>query len=563
MLKYRTTIDKATKKEQIETDLVGKFLLTTALLNKGTAFSLKERKDLGLLGKLPAIIETIEQQSVRVLRQYSNYTSDIQRNIFLGNLRDKNEILFYKVVSANLADMLKIIYTPVIADAVKHYSQEFRSPRGLYLTLDDIDNIEEILTNRTHEDIKIVVVTDGEGVLGLGDQGVGAMDIAIAKLSVYTICGGINPYNCLPVMLDLGTNNEELLQDSLYVGCRHKRIKGHEYDNFIARFVAATKKTLPKAFIHWEDLGRDNARRVLQDYKDKICTFNDDMQGTATVCMAAILAGVEKSGTKLIDQKIIVFGAGTAGVGIADTIVDSMVRLGLTSDEATSKIWLFDRPGLLTKETTDVQSYQIPYLRDPNEANYGSDLSLQATIGLIAPTILIGCSAVKGAFDKHIIATMAKHTKRPIIMPLSNPTQCAEAVPADIIAWSEGQALIATGSPFADVVWHDKKIRIAQCNNALSFPGIGLGVTACQAELVSDEMLWQACLALSRFTTDNDALLPGLEDARGLAKEIALAVIKTARKEGLARVQTSLNDVDLVDKYMWEPYYRPIVKSLL
>lgn len=569
MLKYDIIIDPETGKEIIETELRGKSLLTTSLLNKGTAFTYEERGALGLLGKLPAGVESLEDQEIRVLNQYNKYRTDMQRNVFLSNLHDKNEILFYRLVSNHLSDMMPMIYTPVVGAAVKQFSHEFRQPRGMYISYNDQDRIEEILNNRTHLDIQVIVATDGEGVLGIGDQGVGAMDIPVAKLMVYTLCGGINPYHAMPVMLDAGTDNESLLEDPLYLGWRHKRIRGEAYDQFIDKFVNAVKKVLPGAFLHWEDLGRDNARRILEHYEDKTCTFNDDMQGTAVVTLSAILSAVVRSGKKLCEQKVVIFGAGTAGVGIADQIKDAMVHEGLSEEEALKNFWLFDRPGLLIDDMDSLLSFQKPYARQPSEieqmglSRSDKGVSLEDSIGAIQPTILIGCSAVAGAFNENIIRTMAEFVERPIVLPLSNPTERCEATPIDILSWTDGKALVATGSPFGTISYKDINIEIAQSNNALAFPGIGLGVVACKATKLTKEMLWQACLALSRFPTSSDntpyaPLLPNLNSARDVAKSIAIAVVNQAREEGVSGIDDSKTSEQIVEENMWEAYYRPI-----
>ncbi len=547
MLLYELHQDPMTGEEWIETDLKGKALLVTYLLNKGTAFTSAERYALGLLGKLPSKIETLDEQIVRAYHQYKKYKSDLQKHIYLNNLHDKNEVLFYKLVSDHLVEMIPILYTPSVGQAVKAFSHEFRQPRGLFISYQDQDNMDLILENRTHPELAVIVVTDGERVLGIGDQGVGAMGIPIAKLMLYTICGGINPYHTLPIMLDVGTNNPKLLEDPLYLGWRHPRIQGKEYDQFIEKFVRAIQRHFPNTFLHWEDFGRDNARRILERYRDQLCTFNDDMQGTSIVAVSAVLTAMVRLQQKLAFQRIVIFGAGTAGVGIADRLVDSLKHQGVPEDAAIAQIWLIDRDGLLVRDMPNLMPFQLPYAREEKPG-----LSLAAVVKKIKPTILIGCSAVGGAFTEEIVREMALHTPRPVIFPLSNPTEQSEATPADLLKWTAGKALIATGSPFGDTC--------AQCNNAFSFPGVGLGLIASRAKCLTDNMLWVACEALSRAApVGADApLLPHLSEARSVAIKIAIAVVDKAREEGLARLDSDITSEEAVKKTLWEPYYREI-----
>lgn len=548
MLHYTIHRDPNTLEEWIETDLRGKELLTTYLLNKSTAFTQEERDALGLLGKLPAKIETLDEQVKRAYRQFKKYRSGMQKHIYLNNLHDKNEVLFYKLVNDNLAEMIPIIYTPNVGKAVKEFSHEFRQPRGLYIAYPDRDKIETILENRTHPEISVIVVTDGERVLGIGDQGVGAIDIPIAKLMLYTMCGGINPYHTLPIILDVGTNNQKLLNDPLYLGWRHERVKGTEYDAFIEKFVRIIQKNMPNTFLHWEDFGRDNARRILERYQHDLCTFNDDLQGTAVVAMSALLTAVKRLKTTISEQKIVILGAGTAGVGIADWIVDSMVREGVPKKQAKRQIWLVDRAGLLAQNMSDLLLFQQPYAREED-----GGLSLEQVVDKIKPTILIGCSAQGGAFSEKIIRTMATNVTNPIIFPLSNPNEQSEATPQQLMAWTNNQALIATGSPFGS--------EVAQCNNAFSFPGIGLGLIASRAKFLTDNMLWEACQALSRCAPQGGfhvPLLPALQEARHVAVHIAIAIVEAARAENIAQIDPLIPAEDAVKRIIWEPYYRPI-----
>lgn len=547
MLQYDLCRDPLRGEEWIETELRGKPLLETQLLNKGTAFTAEERLHLGLLGKLPTKIETLEEQLIRAYRQYQEYDTDLQKHIYLNNLHDKNEVLFYKLLREHLIEMLPVIYTPNVGQAVRGFSQEFRQPRGLYIAFPDQDKMDLILENRTHPEISVIVVTDGERVLGIGDQGVGAIDIPIAKLILYTLCGDINPYHTLPIVLDVGTNNPALLNDPLYLGWRHPRIQGEDYDRFIEKFVQAIQKCMPNTFLHWEDFGRDNARRILERYRYQLCTFNDDMQGTAVVAVSALLTAMQRIQSKLSEQRIVIFGAGTAGVGIADRIVDTLVREGISIDAARAQICLIDREGLLTRETPGLLSFQLPFAREK-----GRGWSLEKVVEELKPTILIGCSAVGGVFTENIVRRMAAYTPRPIIFPLSNPSAQSEATPTDLLKWTNNKALIATGSPFAE--------EIAQCNNVFSFPGVGLGLIAARARHLSDSMLWAACQTLSRAAPvgENGSLLPSLNEARTVARQIALAIVVAAREEGVAQLDPSISAEAAIAAVAWEPYYRPI-----
>lgn len=564
MIKFSRYVDQDTGHEWIETDLRGKALLNTSLLNKGTAFSHEERAELGLLGKLPFEVETLEQQVVRARYQYQRYPSVLQKHIYLNNLHDKNEVLFYKLCSEDLNDIFPMIYTPGVGSAVKEFSHEFRQPRGIYIALPDKDNIEEILDNRAHPDVNLIVVTDGEGVLGIGDQGIGGMDIPIAKLIVYTLCG-VDPYSTVPIMLDVGTDNQLLLNDPMYLGWRHKRVRGKEYDEFIEAFVAAVNKKFPNSFLHWEDFGRNNARRILEQYQNVHCSFNDDMQGTGVVTLAAMLAAIGATNIPLEKQRVVVFGAGTAGVGIADQLCDAMVRSGMDEEEARRCFWLIDKNGLLMKDSSQLTEFQKPYARLPEDVHawtQSNTLDLATVVKEVHPTILVGCSTVRGAFTQEIIEDMAANVANPIIFPLSNPTENAEAQPVNLLQWTQGNALIATGSPFDPVEYNGKTYEIAQCNNALSFPGIGLGIIATQAKMLNDNMLYAASVALSDLApVRNDSsqpILPGFKDIRHIALTIAQKVARQADEDSLARLTHHGNYSDLINDILWKPDYRPI-----
>ncbi len=553
----------------LETSMGGKPLLTTPQLNKGTAFTAEERQIFGLTGKLPAHIETLQEQVHRAYFQYQSCITPLQKNNYLNKLHDTNQVLLYKLIQHHEAEMIPIVYTPTVSVAVEKFSGEFQQARGLYISYERRHRIEEILDNRSNPEIDLIVASDGGGVLGIGDQGVGAMLIPVAKLMVYTVCGGINPLRTLPILLDVGTDNEVLLKDPFYLGWRHPRITGKEYDEFIDLFVSAVKKKLPHIFLHWEDFGRENARRILTHYQHEICSFNDDIQGTGTVTLAALLAAIKSIGSTLAEQRIVIFGGGTAGTGIADQIFNAMLRNGLNETEARSRFWMVDKAGLLIDTMSDLTHGQQPYARSSKEiANWpvkpSSPIRLLEVINQIKPTILIGCSAVSGAFTEEIIQTMAKQTTHPIIFPLSNPTEKAEATPTQLLQWTQGKALIATGSPFEPVFYNGQVRKIAQCNNALVFPGIGLGVIAIQAKEVTENMLWTACTVLNRCAPihqDSTApLLPTVENALSAAREIAIAVAKQAQVDKVANITTGEVET-LVDQHIWKPHYLPFRKS--
>jgi malate dehydrogenase (oxaloacetate-decarboxylating) len=570
MLDFKLYRDEQTGEQYIETSLCGKPLLTTPQLNKGTAFTIEERKEFNLLGKLPHRVETLDEQVKRAYLQYSSYTTRLQQNIYLNNLHDKNQILFYKLLHRHLGEMLPTIYTPIVGTAVKRFSHEYRQPRGLYISHSDKNQIEEILKNRSNPEIDVIVVTDGEGVLGIGDQGIGGMDIPVAKLMVYCLCGGIDPTRTLPIFLDMGTNNQDLLNDPMYLGCRHPRISGSAYNDFISSFVHEIHKQFPNVFLHWEDLGRGNARRILNQFQDELCTFNDDIQGTGAVTLSALLAACEVTHSRLQDQRIVVFGAGSAGTGISDQIIDALIRDGLEPKEAYQRFWLIDRQGLLLSDDPELTEAQKPFARDPKEIkkwhiHTKHQPSLTDTVRNIKPTILIGCSAQAGAFSQDIIETMTSTCERPIIFPLSNPDEKCEAKPADILTWSQGKALIATGTAFPTVEYHNRMVQIAQCNNALVFPGIGLGVLAVNATKLTKEMILAASETLCKFAPSKKdsflPLLPSLDDAQSVAKAIAIAVAKCAIESGYTQKNHDADLDKLIDNMFWEPRYLPFKRK--
>jgi len=485
--------------------------------------------------------------------------------VYLANLRDRNEVLFYRLLSEHIEEMLPVVYTPTVGLAIERFSHEFRRARsGAYLSVDHPDEVETALRNTGlgAEDVDLLVATDSEGILGIGDQGVGGIEISVGKLAVYTAAAGIHPSRTLPVVLDMGTDNLNLLNDEMYLGERHARVRDERYDQLIDAYVTACQKLFPNAMLHWEDFGATNARRILERYADQVCTFNDDMQGTAAVVLAAAFSAVRAAGTRMRDQRVIIHGAGTAGLGIADMMRDQMIREGLSHEEATRQFWALGRSGIIADDRLErLYDFQVPYARPWDEVKHwgapGARPGLADAVREVKPTMLIGTSTQAGAFTEQIVRDMAAHTPRPIIMPLSNPTSKAEALPADLIAWSHGGALVATGSPFDPVEHNGVTHQIAQANNALVFPGLGLGVTVARASRISQAMIAAAADAvakLSNATLLGAPLLPPVRDLRPVSAAVAIGVAKAAAAEGLARVP--LDDlIQQVHQAMWSPQY--------
>ncbi|MDA2563479.1 oxaloacetate-decarboxylating malate dehydrogenase [Bacillus cereus group sp. MYBK57-1] len=551
----------------LETTLRGAEVLSTPLLNKGVAFTQNEREELGLKGLLPPAVLTLEEQARRAYEQFSSQPDDLLKNVYLTALHDRNEVLFYRILTDHLREMLPIVYTPTVGVAIQRYSHEYRKPRGVYLSINDSSGIEEAFTNigATAENIDLVVVTDGEGILGIGDWGVGGINIAIGKLAVYTAAVGIDPSRVLPVILDVGTNREELLNNPFYIGNRHPRITGEAYDEFIDTFVQAVNKQFPKALLHWEDFSSRNARKILDKYRHDVCTFNDDIQGTGAVSLAAVLSAVKASGVPLNEHRVVVFGAGTAGIGIADQVRDAMVRVGVSEEESYKRFWCIDRNGLVTDNMEDLLDFQIPYARKEAEVSEWKEndvIGLAEVVKHVKPTILIGTSTVAGAFKEEIIKEMASHVERPIILPMSNPTPLAEAKPADLIEWTEGRALVATGSPFEPVTYNGVTYVIGQSNNALIFPGLGLGTIVVRASVMTDGMFAAAAEAVASMVDTSQPgapILPEVEELRNISEMVAIEVAKVAVAEGVARVNLSDNDIKMaVQEAMWKPEYRQI-----
>jgi malate dehydrogenase (oxaloacetate-decarboxylating) len=553
----------------ITTTLRGQALLREPLLNKGTAFSLEERGRLGLNGLLPPQVKTLEQQEERAYGQYLRQPDDLARNVYLTALHDRNEVLFYRLLTAHLPEMLPIVYTPTVALAIERYSHQYRRPRGVFLSIDHPELLEESFRNTGlgPRDVDLIVATDGERILGIGDWGVGGIDISIGKLDVYTAASGIDPTRVIPVILDVGTDRRELLDDPQYLGNRHPRVRGEAYDAFIDRYVSSASRLFPDALLHWEDFGAENARRILLRYRDRHRTFNDDMQGTGAVVLAAALGAMRTLGQPLRDQRVVMFGAGTAGIGIADQLRDAMVREGLPGAEAIRRFWCVGRNGLCTTDmASSLRDFQLPYARPTAETGgWAKDASggyrLDEVVRQVRPTMLIGTSTVGGAFTEAIVREMTTHVERPIIFPLTNPTSQSEAVPADLVAWTKGRAVIATGSPFDPVSYAGTTYTIAQANNALVFPGLGLGTIVTRARTVSDRMLAAAAAAVAALTdpaTAGGAILPAVENLRALSIAVANAVARAAIEEGLAGVRPTNLEAE-IQRSMWQPVYRPLV----
>lgn len=551
----------------IETALTGQLLLDNPLLNKGSAFPENERRELGLIGLLPLHPSTLEEQLARTHENYLRKESDLERYVFLTALQDRNETLFYRLLQEHITEMTPVIYTPTVGEGCQEYSHVFRRPRGLYVSYPYRDEIPSLLDNAPAEKVEVIVVTDGERILGLGDLGVGGMGIPIGKLSLYTLCAGIHPATTLPILLDVGTNNRELLDDPLYLGWRHERVRGQEYDEFIERFVEAIKVKYPRVLLQWEDFSKQNAARLLERYRDQLCTFNDDIQGTGAVTVAGLLAAMNLTQAKLSNQRIVILGAGSSAMGICDQIVAAMVHEGTSEQDARSALWPVDSKGLVHKGRSNLepakQKYAQPVDRMANwKLSDPSTITFHDAVKNVHPTILIGTSAQAGAFGEEIVREMAGHVDRPVIFPLSNPTSKSEAAPCDLLKWTDGRALIATGSPFPPTSHAGRLIRTGQCNNAYIFPGVGLGVIASGARRVTDAMFVAAARVLSEFSpalNDPDAsLYPPLESVREISHKVALAVGLEAQRAGLAQTRSLEELESKVLSKMWQPYYVPL-----
>ncbi|UJF17437.1 NAD-dependent malic enzyme [Vibrio sp. SS-MA-C1-2] len=550
---------------KIETKYIrqaGNTLLHTPLLNKGNAFSASERKQFNLIGLLPECIETIEEQAHRSYVQYSTMVSPMRKHIFLRQIQDTNETLYYRLINNHVEEMMPIIYTPTVGDACQRFSEIYRRNRGIFLSIANKYSLDEIINNAPNQDVKVIVITDGERILGLGDQGIGGMGIPIGKLALYTACGGINPEHTLPIVIDVGTNNSALLSDELYMGSRNQRISGDEYNDFINNCIKALTKRWPKALIQFEDFAQTNAMPILQRYKDQICCFNDDIQGTAAISVGTILSAAKKTGKKLSEQKVVFSGAGSAGCGIAEAIISQMISEGISEEQARSQIFMIDRWGLLDDSMTNLINFQQPLaqkqtIRDDWGIDKTQQINLIDVIKAVNPDILIGVTGVAGLFTKEIIEAMAAGCEQPLIMPLSNPTSRVEAKPSDIINWTKGTAIVATGSPFDDVMYDGQKFPIAQCNNSYIFPGIGLAVIASKAKRVTEQMLQESSIALADYIKDSgsERLLPPLAEIQQVSKYIALRVALKAMEQGVATKLKPEAIEAKIEEEFWMPEY--------
>ncbi|HEY3442338.1 MAG TPA: NAD-dependent malic enzyme [Paludibaculum sp.] len=555
-----------------ETKSRGLAVLNTPMLNKGMAFTAVERESLGLTGLLPPDISTLEIQVQRAYIQYTRLPDAISKNIYLTALHDRNEVLFYRLFSEHLREMIPIVNDLTVGMAMEQYHHECRRPRGVYLSIDSPESIEEAFGNLdvSSDEIDLIIATDAEQIMGIGDWGVGGIEVSIGKLAIYTAAGGIDPTRVIPVMIDVGTNRESLLNDPAYIGNRHTRVRGKQYDAFIAAYVETVTALFPNALLQWEDFAPSNGRRILGAYRNRICTFNDDMQGTGAITLAAAISAVRVCGIPLRNHRVVIFGAGTAGIGVADQLRDAMMRDGLSKKDATRRFWCVDRRGLLTNGMVgELRDYQASYARPAAESKGwnrdadGNGFSLAEVVHRVKPTMLIGASTVAGAFTENIVKEMAAHTARPIIFALSNPPVRAEANPADLIAWTEGRALVATGSPFAPVTYKGTTYVVAQVNNALLYPGLGLGTIVSQASRISDGMFAAAASAVSSMVTvfqPGASLLPQIDDLRTVSVTVAAAVAEAADAEGLARAPLS-DVIQQVQDAMWQPEYRRILAS--
>ena len=543
----------------------GPSLLETPLLNKGSAFTSRERAAFNLTGLLPPRYESIDEQVERAYLQYSSFDEALNKHIYLRAIQDNNETLFYRLVQKYIDEMMPIIYTPTVGDACEQFSDIYRSSRGLFVSWEERHQLDDIVRNATKRKVKVIVVTDGERILGLGDQGIGGMGIPIGKLSLYTACGGISPAYTLPVMLDVGTNNEKLLNDPMYMGARHPRIGQEDYDEFVDMFIKAVKRRWPDVLIQFEDFAQPNAMPLLARYRQQVCCFNDDIRGTAAVTLGTILAACRMKQQKLSEMKVVFVGAGSAGCGIAEMLIAQMVHEGLSDAQARKQVFMVDRFGLVTEGMEGLRDFQQKLqqnLTDIADWTFSGDYaSLLDVMNCAKPDVLIGVSGQPGLFSEQVIRAMKQNCELPIIFPLSNPSRQVEARPEQVIEWTEGDVIIATGSPFKPVEYNGKKYHIAQCNNAYIFPGIGLGVVAAKAKLISDEMLMAASNALadvSPLVNDGEgALLPPLSAISELSRKIAFEVGKVAMAQGLALELSDEALKESIERNFWKPEYRP------
>ena len=559
------TVDESGAAPIIRTRLHGVDLLFNSRLNKGTAFTEHERDMFGLHGLLPPHIGTLEDQRVRRKRVLDSRDTAFGKYSNMRDLQDNDETLFYSMIEHYTEELLPVVYTPAVGEGCQRFSEIWRRPRGLFISYPNRDRIDQILADARYDNVRCIVVSDGERILGLGDQGAGGMGIPIGKMALYTALGGIHPEHCLPILLDAGTDNEKLLQDPIYIGWQHHRVRGQEYDDFVEAFVTAVQKRWPHILLQWEDFAGTNAARLLERYRHRLCTFNDDIQGTAAVTTATLLAAVHATGVALSQQTIVMFGAGSAGIGIIDLLIAAMKEEGLSEEQARSRIYAFNRYGLLVEGARGIKESQLPLVRKRADIagwrlEGGEDVSLLDVVRNAKVTVLAGVSAQARAFTEEIVREMAQHTERPIIFPLSNPTSQSEATPADLMRWTDGRALVGTGSPFPPVEIEGKPVRISQVNNSFIFPGLALGILVSQARRVTDQMIMAAAKALSGLSpsvADKSApLLPPIADSRKVALVVSEAVARQAVADGVATIDRAVI-AELIRDYAWNPVYVP------
>jgi malate dehydrogenase (oxaloacetate-decarboxylating) len=564
-----TLLQETANQQALQVSLSGFDLINSPRLNKGTAFPDNERDVFGLHGLLPPSVGSLDEQIERRLQALAAQPTPFNKYSFLRDLQDTNETLFYSLLVRNVEQMLPLVYTPTVGEGCQRFSEIWRKPRGLFLSYPNKNRIAKILNHSRYDDVKCIVVSDGERILGLGDQGAGGMGIPIGKMALYTALGGIHPENCLPILLDVGTDNEERLKDPIYIGWRSKRVRGQEYDVFVETFVSAVRARWPHVLLQWEDFAGTNAARFLARYRNQLCTFNDDIQGTAAITTATLISAINVTGVPLEQQKIVVFGFGSAGLGITNLLAQFVEDRGLSKEEARTRFYGIDQYGLITEKRRNVTPEQLPYARKEQEVQSwrqpNGEITLLDVFRNVKPTVLIGVSGQAGTFTEAAVREMAKYTNRPVIFPLSNPTSRSEATPQDLMNWTEGRALIGTGSPFDPVTFGGKEIHVAQTNNSYIFPGLALGIIASKARFVTDTMVKAAAKELIRnLPTQKDkeaTLLPPISQARPLGRLIAQAVGKQAIQDGQAQVagQDALNRE--IEANIWEPQYVPYVRS--
>jgi len=568
MKQYEKKLD-ANGRPYLETSLPGLVLTRLPLLNKGTSFTWEERKEFGLLGVLPTKVSTLDEQVERSYANFKSFRTDLEKHVFLRALQDRSEVLFYALIDRHIEEMMPIIYTPTVAQAVEQFSRIYRYPRGLVVTPENIDQIDTLLENTPLPDVQLIVATDNEGILGIGDQGFGGLAICIGKLSLYTAAAGIDPAVTLPVELDVGTSRKDLLEDPLYLGVKRPRMEGQEYDDFIHRFVTALQRRFPNVLLQWEDFSKQKAFDVLSRYQDVVPSLNDDIQGTGAVVLAGLLAASRRSQQDLKQQTFLVHGAGAGGVGVARQIARGLQMQGLSLEQARQRIFLIDSKGLILKDRRGLEPYKLEFAHEPARIAgwkvQNGIPSLLETVKEAKVTVLLGLSGQRGAFGEEVVRAVAANTSYPVVFALSNPTANSEAVPEDIYRWTEGRALVATGSPFEDVMWDGAAHPVGQGNNAFIFPGLGLGVLTCRARRVTDGMLTAAALALSEFVDKGrlaqGALYPRMDKIRVASKQVAVAVIRQAQKEGLATEKLPENLEAHLEARMWRPEFLPLRKA--